>query len=176
MAARKKTTKRSTKATKSPVDRIEERLPATLREYAQRVRRELSRIERDVERATAAARKQAIKLLRLASHELGRLEERGEKEWLRISTPYRRRAANLLSQLQKAVAPPADARRRPTRKAAKKTTARKKAPAATAAKRKVAKRKTTKRSVAKKGAARPPGKTTRKPAARKTTPRRKSGR
>jgi len=156
MAARRKATSKTIQTVKkNPVDQLEERLPATLREYSRRVRKELSRIERDVERATAAARRQAIKLLRLASHELGRLEERGEKEWVRISTPYRRRAAELLSRLQKAVAPPDDVRRRTTQKAtAEKKSSKTKATRKKTAKRKTATRKVTKRKAGKKPAAR----------------------
>jgi hypothetical protein len=62
---------------------------------------------------------------------LGRLEERGEKAWKRLTVPYRRRAVETLKALEKAVAPAAKARKKATRKRT--------------AKRKVSKRKTTKR-------------------------------
>jgi hypothetical protein len=144
------TRKKAKTTPKSSVVLLEERLPKTLREYSRSVRKELSRIERDVEKVTAAARKRAIKLLREASVELGRLEERGEQAWLRISTPYRRRAAALLSQLEKAVAPPAKARRKAAKKkVTKRKVAKSVAKRKPASRKKVAKRKTTKKKAAK---------------------------
>jgi hypothetical protein len=113
------TAKKAKKSKTSTVARIESNLPRTLREYSRSVQRELSRIERDVEKVTAATRKNGIKLLREASHELGRLEQQGERAWQRLSLPYRRRAVTLLKQLEKA-------KKKTTKKAAtRKSSARK---------------------------------------------------
>jgi len=101
-------------------------LPATLRDYVAQVRKRLDRLERDVARARADARKQAARLLREASHQLGRLEERGEAGWRRLTRPYRRRLVDLLRRLEKALAPPAR-RKAPRKKTARKKTARRKA-------------------------------------------------
>ena len=147
------TAKKAKKSNTGTVARIESNLPRTLREYSRSVQRELSRIERDVEKVTATTRKNGIKLLREASHELGRLEQQGERAWLRLSLPYRRRAVSLLKQLEKAVAPAKATRKK-------------------AAKKKVAKKKTTKKKVAKKKTTKKAA--TRKSSARKTTKRRKS--
>lgn len=119
------TAKKARKSSTSTVARIESGLPKTLREYALNVRRELTRIERDVEKVTATTRKKGIKLLREASHELGRLEQQGEKAWQRLSLRYRRQAVTLLKQLEKAVAPPRAARKKVAKKATKKAATRK---------------------------------------------------
>jgi colicin import membrane protein len=119
------TAKKAKRSTTGTVARIESSLPKTLREYSRSVQRELARIERDVEKVTATTRKKGIKLLREASHELGRLEQQGEKAWKRLSTPYRRRAVTLLKQLEKAVAPPTAARKKVAKKTTKKAATRK---------------------------------------------------
>jgi hypothetical protein len=134
-------TRKRKKAATGAVARLEKELPKTLREYSRNVRKELTRIERDVEKVTAVTRKRGIKLFREASYELGSLEQQGEKAWQRLTTPYRRKAVSLLQQLEKAVAPPA--RRR--KKAAKKKVAKKKVAKKTTRK-KATKRKATKRA------------------------------
>lgn len=121
------TARKKKKTSRGAVARFEGELPKTLREYSRNVRKELTRIERDVEKVTAATRKRGIKLFREASYELGKLEQQGEKAWTRLTNPYRRKAVSLLKQLEKAVAP-----------AGKKATKKK------ATKKKAAKKKTTK--------------------------------
>jgi len=116
MAAKKK----AKRTTRGRVARLDRELPKTLREYSSSVRKELTRIERDVEKVTATTRKRGIKLFREASYELGRLEQQGEKAWARLTNPYRRRAVALLRQLEKAVAPPAKARKKVAKKKASK--------------------------------------------------------
>ena len=130
------TARKRKKAATGAVARLEEELPKTLREYSRKVRKELTRIERDVEKVTAATRKRGIKLFREGSYELGRLEHQGEKAWQRLTTPYRRKAVSLLKQLEKSVAPPARRRKKATKK---KVT-----------KKKVAKKKVAKKSTRKK--------------------------
>lgn len=134
------TAKKVKKSKIGTVARIESNLPRTLREYSRSVQRELTRIERDVEKVTATTRKKGIKLLREASHELGRLEQQGEKAWQRLSTPYRRQAVTLLKQLEKAVAPPKATRKKVAKKTTKKATKKAAARKSPARKRKAAKR------------------------------------
>ena len=116
--ARKARTRRSATLT-----RLELELPATLREYAKQVRRRLNQLEKQIEKAQAQARRRATRLLREASHELGKLHVGGETGWRKLAAPYRRELVALLRRLEKAVAPPAP--RKPARKAAaRKSTAR----------------------------------------------------
>lgn len=94
-------------------------LPPTLRDYADQVRRRLDGLEREVTRTSTDVRRRAAKLIREASHQLGRLEARGEAGWRRLTRPYRRQLVDLLGRLEKAVAP-RPARKKSSRKAVRK--------------------------------------------------------
>lgn len=94
-------------------------LPPTLRDYADQVGRRLDGLEREVTRTSADVRRRAAKLIREASHQLGRLEVRGEAGWRRLTRPVRRQLVDLLGRLEKAVAP-RPARKRTSRKAVRK--------------------------------------------------------
>jgi len=111
-AARKKTARRTGQTASSrlgaTLGRFE--LPPTLRDYANQVRGRLDRLERELTRAQVDVRKRAARLLREASHQLGRLEAEGEAGWRRLTAPYRRQLIDLLRRLEKAVEPA-----RPTR-------------------------------------------------------------
>lgn len=115
MAARKKTARKKAARRKSAGSRLSAtlgrfELPPTLRDYASQVRGRLDRLERDLAKAQVDVRKRAARLLREASHQLGRLEAEGEAGWRRLTAPYRRQLLDLLRRLEKAVAPS-----RPTR-------------------------------------------------------------
>jgi ElaB/YqjD/DUF883 family membrane-anchored ribosome-binding protein len=133
MAARKAATRkkaaRKKKAAKpkSAIQRIEAELPKTLRDFGKQVRKDLNTLERDIERAIPAARKRTARVIRDVSHELGRIEERGEAAWkksVRKATKdaheLTKDAQGLLRKLEKAVAPP---RAKPKKKAARKKVA-----------------------------------------------------
>jgi len=131
MTARKKTAKKKTskkktsrKKARSALARIEDELPANLRDYAKQVRKQLNALERDIERAIPKARRSTARLIRDASHKLGDLEARGQKAWRARADSMTRDAQRMLRKLEKAVAPP---RKRTTRKKGaarkKKTTA-----------------------------------------------------
>jgi hypothetical protein len=107
-AARKKATRRKATPTGrlgigAALGRIE--LPPTLRDYARQVRSRLDGLERQLTRASVDVRRRTARLLREASHQLGRLEAEGEAGWRRLATPYRRQLVDLLRRLEKAVAP-----------------------------------------------------------------------
>ena len=83
------------------------------------MRKNLNQLERDIERAFPAARKRIARVIRDASHELGRIEERGEAAWrkgLAKATKDAQRmtkdAQSLLRKLERAVAPPAQRRKK----------------------------------------------------------------
>lgn len=96
------------------LSRIE--LPPTLRDYAGQVRHRLDGLEREVTRTSTDVRRRAARLIREASHQLGRLEAKGEAGWRRLTRPYRRQLVDLLGRLEKAVAPQ-PARKKASRKA-----------------------------------------------------------
>ncbi len=129
MTARKKTTKKAVKKraakarkSKSALDRIQDELPANLRDYAKQVRRQLNALERQMERAIPQARRRTARLIREASHNLGAAEARGEKAWRQRAATMTKDTQKLLRRLEKAVAPPRVASKK---KARKKTTAKK---------------------------------------------------
>jgi hypothetical protein len=90
---------------KSRVERIEEELPPELRQYAKRMRHGLSRLEKQIASAQADAHRRFAHLLREASHQLGRVEALGEREWRKRTTQARRDAVKLLRRLEKAIEP-----------------------------------------------------------------------
>lgn len=124
-SAKKKSAKRGVRRS-NRLSRLEGQLPATLREYASELRKRLDRLERDVTRAQLEARRRAARLLREASHQLGRLEVAGEAGWRKLGASYQKDLVALLRRLEKALAPPVA--RKPARK--KKAAASRSAPAA----------------------------------------------
>jgi len=116
MAARKKSTARKSakgRAAKaaSRFDRITQDLPPTLRDFQKRVQTQLTRLEKEVTRAQLDARRQAARLLRQASHQLGRLEAQGEGAWQRLTENARKELLRLLRRLESAVEPGGVAKR-----------------------------------------------------------------
>lgn len=112
-SAKKKSAKRGVRRS-NRLSRLEGQLPATLREYASELRKRLDRLERDVTRAQLEARRRAARLLREASHQLGRLEVAGEAGWRKLGASYQKDLVALLRRLEKALAPPVA--RKPARK------------------------------------------------------------
>ena len=105
-------------AARSAIARIEAELPTSLRDYVKQVEGQLNRLEKRIEKAGASARKQATRLLREASKQVGSLEARGEAAWSRLTAPYRKEAVTLLDRLEAAIEPasPAKPRRKRARK------------------------------------------------------------
>lgn len=112
-AAKKNTAKRRRVAT-TRLARLEGQLPPTLREFASELRKRLDNLERDVTKAQLEARRRAARLLREASHQLGRLEVAGEAGWRRLGASYQKDLVALLKRLEKALVP--SAARKPARK------------------------------------------------------------
>ena len=121
----KKGARRKTPAKGFKVGDLE--FPRTLKGFQRDVRRYLSWLEREVGRAESTYRKRFARLLREGSHELGRLEEMGDRRWRDLTDPARRDLAKLLGRLEKAMQPKARAKKKARKKAARKS-ARKKAP------------------------------------------------
>ncbi len=106
-AARKPKRTRRTPAKKAPasaVSRIKADLPPSLAEFARKVQAGLSRVQREIEGSQAS--REFLRLLREASHRLGRLEAEGEKRWKKLAGQARKDAVKLLKRVEKALAPP----------------------------------------------------------------------
>lgn len=87
------------------VEKLSEDVPATLDEFSRRMHKQLSTLERDVEKAEARARREIARVLREASHRLGRLEAQGEKQWTKLTGQARREALALLRKLEARLEP-----------------------------------------------------------------------
>lgn len=112
MAARRKVSKargrvarKTIRRAQAGLQRLEDELPATLAEFSKRVQRGLGSLERRIDRVELRTRRQAARLLREASHQLGRYEAEGERRWKRLTGQARRDALRLLHRLEKALEP-----------------------------------------------------------------------
>jgi hypothetical protein len=104
MATRKKSpSARTARARALPAIEAQE-LPATLRQLTTRMRGQLGVLERQVVRVQLRTRRQAARLLREASEELGRLEALGQRRWRKLDARARRRLHGVLLRLDQAVA------------------------------------------------------------------------
>jgi hypothetical protein len=120
--ASKKVAQRKTARTtmRANLKRLEDELPPTLREFARGVRLRLTRLEREIHKADVARRRRWTKLLRDASHQLGRYEAQGERQWKKLTRQARQEAVSVLQRLERAVAPPKPKRKKAARKATRK--------------------------------------------------------
>lgn len=103
-AAGSKARRRTTTRVSRSLARLEGDLPPTLAQFSRRVRRELTRLERQIVRARARYRGQGTRLLRDASHLLGQLEAEGEARWKKLTTRARADALRVLRRLEKEIA------------------------------------------------------------------------
>lgn len=152
MAARKKTTRKKTaRRVAFSIDQLEQELPQNLRDYVRGVRRGLTALEKQILEARRDRRQRWTRVLREASHELGKLEERGERAWKERATQVRRDAVALLRRLEKAIEPKTGSRKKATRKkASRKKAVRKKATTKKAARKKGVRKKGTRRKAMRK--------------------------
>jgi hypothetical protein len=97
------------------IARIEGELPPTLAQFSRRMQTRLGDLEKRLEKAGAAYRRRGMRLLREASHRLGRFEAEGELRWRRLTARARREALQVLRRLERELGPPRGARK--TRKA-----------------------------------------------------------
>jgi hypothetical protein len=85
--------------------RIERELPRNLGDFRKLVSKQLNQLERQMEKTGQQTRRRAVRLLREASRELGRLDAHGERGWRQLAAPYRKELVSLLRRIEKAVAP-----------------------------------------------------------------------
>jgi hypothetical protein len=116
MTARRSGTRKTARRAKGRFAQFEAQLPTTLREFAGDLHKRLDRLEREAAKAQVEARRRAARLLREASHQLGRLEVGGEAAWRKLGAAYQKDLIALLGRLEKALAP-ARRRRQARRKA-----------------------------------------------------------
>lgn len=103
---RKRTPKKAMPRRKTAVQTVKT-LPQAFADYVDQAHKLLDRIEREIVKAGTRTRGEAARRLREASHELGRIEARGEREWRRLSKRARAEAVRLLENLRATIAPTA---------------------------------------------------------------------
>ena len=107
--ATKKRTRRKSPARKTgrlSLSRIEQEMPASVRDLARQVRRDLTKLEKRIDKASRDGRRRLTRVLRDASRELGRLEAQGQKRWRALTAQTRRDALKAVRRLEKALAAP----------------------------------------------------------------------
>jgi hypothetical protein len=105
-AAKKKATKKKAgkkrSAKRSAVDLIGDDLPKSLKAFGRLVRRDLTAIEKQIEVAGKDVRRSLSRVVRDASHQLGALEARGEREWRSLSRKAKGDVDKVMKRVRKA--------------------------------------------------------------------------
>jgi DNA topoisomerase VI subunit B len=114
-AARKKATAKKTtrkKAAKKTArkklgriaasDLLGAELPKSLKALSRQLRRDLNAIERQIQTARKETRRSLTRVVRDASHHLGTLEARGQKEWRKMSSRARSEVERTLKRVKRA--------------------------------------------------------------------------
>jgi len=130
MARRKKSTAKRTvsqaqRRPTSTVTTVRARVVGSVRDYVKAVESLLDWLEREIDRATSAARDQLDRLLSEASRQIESLEERGKEARKRLTAPYRKQAARLVQRLERGLDDVAPGLTAPRSSAARKKRARK---------------------------------------------------
>jgi hypothetical protein len=83
-------------------DLLGEELPNSLKALSRQLRRDLNAIEKQIETAGKETRRSLTRVVRDASHHLGALEARGQKEWREMSTRARSEVERTLERVRRA--------------------------------------------------------------------------
>jgi hypothetical protein len=83
-------------------DLLGEELPNSLKALSHQLRRDLNAIEKQIETAGKETRRSLTRVVRDASHHLGTLEARGQKEWRKMSTRARGEVERTLKRVKRA--------------------------------------------------------------------------
>jgi hypothetical protein len=78
-------------------------LPRSLKALTAQMRRDLGRIERQLQTAGRGTRASLARVLRDASHQLGILEARGQQEWNKRSARAQREVQKTLARMRRAL-------------------------------------------------------------------------
>ena len=110
-ATRKKTTKKKVakkkvakkKTAKKKASALGSELPKSLSHFGDQLRRDLNKVEKQVETAGRNARRSLTRLVRDASHQLGSLEARGQREWKKRSKQAEKDVQRIVNRVKKAI-------------------------------------------------------------------------
>ena len=132
MARRKKSTAKrraaqSKQRATGAITAVRARVVGSVRDYVKAVESLLDWLEREIDRATSAAREQLDRLLHEAAKQIETLEERGKEARKRLTAPYRKQAARLVARLEEGIADVAPGLMAPRAKPARRKRAKKRA-------------------------------------------------
>jgi len=77
-------------------------LPKSLKALSRQLRRDLNAVEKQIETARKETRRSLTRVVRDASHHLGTLEARGQKEWRKMSSRARLEVERTLERVKRA--------------------------------------------------------------------------
>ena len=77
-------------------------LPKSLKALSRQLRRDLNAVEKQIETAGKETRRSLTRVVRDASHHLGTLEARGQKEWRKMSSRARSEVERTLKRVKRA--------------------------------------------------------------------------
>ena len=106
--AKKKTGRKKKAASKKRgtrrvrIDLVGSELPKSLKAFGRQLRRDLNAIEKQIEIATKDTRRSLARVVRDASHQLGALEARGQREWRSLSRNAERDVERVVKRVRKA--------------------------------------------------------------------------
>ena len=95
--ARKKASRRGR------VDLVGSELPKSLKAFGRQLRRDLNAVEKQIEVAGKDTRRSLARIMRDASHQLGALEARGEREWRKLSRNAEKDIDRMVKRVRKAL-------------------------------------------------------------------------
>lgn len=101
-AAKKKTARKKKSARRAAVDLVGNELPKSLKAFGRQIRRDLNAIEKQIEICGKDTRRSLARIVRDASHQLGTLEARGEREWRALSRNSKRDVEGVVRRVRKA--------------------------------------------------------------------------
>ncbi len=101
-AAPKRKAKKKKSARKAADSIIGTDLPKSLKAFGKMLRRDLNAIERQIEVARKDTRRGLTRIVRDASHQLGTLEARGEREWRKRSRNAEKDINKIVKRVKKA--------------------------------------------------------------------------
>ena len=132
MASRKKSTAKrrasqSQQRATGAITAVRTRVVGSVRDYVKAVESLLDWLEREIDRATSAAREQLDRLLHEAAKQIETLEERGKEARKRLTAPYRKQAARLVARLEERIADVAPGLMAPRAKPSRRKRAKKRA-------------------------------------------------
>ncbi len=103
--ARKKGAKKTSRKKTGRIaasDLLGAELPKSLKALSRQLRRDLNAIEKQIETARKETRRSLTRIVRDASHHLGTLEARGQKEWRKMSSRARSEVERTLKRVKRA--------------------------------------------------------------------------